>query len=214
MALAFDVNSGSSTGAGTSLTWSHTTTGSNLVLVVGILTADNNTDFITGVTYNSVALTRINTAITNNNRRNYLYILGNASSGANNIVISASGSTSIYASACSYTGGASSPLDANNTGTTSGTSLTTSLTTVADNCWLVGFVYAELTVSAGANTTMRGGPFNNTQMFDSNGAKTPPGSYSLITNQTTSAHMDHVIASIKVPGVVNTSPTLSMLKVG
>lgn len=58
MAIAFDATTTSSLGSAvTSITFSHTCTGSNRILFV--CTANNGGANVTGVTYNGVAMTNI-----------------------------------------------------------------------------------------------------------------------------------------------------------
>ena len=57
--------------AATSLTKSHVTTGSSLVLICAIRLRNSSADTVTGVTYDSVALTRLATNA-NTSHRNYL----------------------------------------------------------------------------------------------------------------------------------------------
>lgn len=110
MAIALDASSGSFGVGVTSLTWAHTCTGSNLLLLVGFLT-NNDTDIITGVTYNGVAMTKIQQLLTSTNSyHSYVWGLLAPATSANNIVISASGSSLIYAGAVSYTGVSQSAL--------------------------------------------------------------------------------------------------------
>ena len=104
MAIALDVGtSGGNNGGGTSHTYSHTCTGSNLILFVGVST-NSSSDLITGVTYNSVAMTLVDKQAGTSTNYSYLFYLINPATGANNVVVSASSSTTIYSGAVSYTG--------------------------------------------------------------------------------------------------------------
>ena len=180
--IAFDV-AASVVGSATSpLTLSHTCTGSNRVLFVGIETVGDTTDRVSVVTYNGVACTRINT-VSLTDRRSYLYYIIAPTAGANNVSVThTSGNCSIYSA--SYTGAIQGGIpDASNTNSGSGvTSLTTSVTTVADNTWTVAFMSSDSgnNVTAGAGTTLRHTGFSS--IGDSNGAITPPGSSSLVVN--------------------------------
>ena len=57
MAIAFDAASTAKVASGTSLSWSHTCTGANRALIVG-LTHKNGTTYATAITYNGVSLTK------------------------------------------------------------------------------------------------------------------------------------------------------------
>ena len=59
MAVAFDAATKSLETTTSPLTWSHTCTGSNLLLVVGITTSHSTSPNCTGVTYNGVSMTKI-----------------------------------------------------------------------------------------------------------------------------------------------------------
>lgn len=89
MAIAFDASSqGTAGNPVTSITWSHTCA-SGAVLVVQAGSGATNT--ISGVTYNGVAMTAVDSYTdTTNALKNTSWILLNPASGANNIVVSAS----------------------------------------------------------------------------------------------------------------------------
>lgn len=185
MAIAFDAKSNGST-----QTISHTCTGSNLILVVGFLTyrIAGTANSVTGVTYNGVAMTQygvLERAATSEYQ--YMYYLVGPSTGANNIVVSTSNTLDAFqCSNASYTGvqQTGQPDSYVTVAPSSSGGITATTTTVADNCWLAGFFCSDTAGSwtAGANTTLRDASGNN-QFCDSNGAKTPAGSYSLITTK-------------------------------
>src|SRR3990167_2897336 len=158
MALARDASSGSNDGSGTatSLTYAHTCTGTNLVLIVGAFLDNDTSDTITGITYNGVALTKIN-GVSGSSDQGYstLWYLIAPATGANNIVVSWTGANNISSCAISYTGAhQTSPIDSNNTGTNGGGStLTLATTVVASDCWLVT-TGTSLDDSLSANTGM------------------------------------------------------------
>lgn len=208
MAIAYDAEYGSFTNSSSgSLTYSHTCTGSDLVLYVMAATASGVT--VTGITYNGVSMTLVDsyTGIGLATDNVYLYILVGPSTGANNIVISASGSGSlIYAGSSSYTGAAQSgqPVHTAKNSTASATSLTTTVDTSSapstDNCWVIGgyLMDGNFTASAGANTTLRTTAVTKdwVGMMDSNAAVTPPGSRSLIFNSSSASVMRGIITSL------------------
>lgn len=175
--VAFDSYS-TDNGSGTaSLSYSHTVSGSDTALVVGVMTDET----VTGVTYDGVSMTPVNSVVnfpSDNNE--YLYYLTNPSTGSHNVIVTTSASATIYSDAASYTGvSQTGQPEENNTATTTGASLSAAVTTTSDNNWLVGaFRNGAGDTTAGADTTLRGtsGPFN---LFDSNGPKNPARSYSL-----------------------------------
>ena len=181
-AIAFDATANAAADSVTSLTYAHTNTGSNLILFVGV-DIDVGTDDITGVTYNTVAMTRINTQQTGGvgNRRNFLYYLLAPATGANNIVISRSSTGTIRSASASYTDAKQSDVpDASNTNSAGGvTSILTTTTTIADNCWVVSHNDNDAGApGAGAGLTIRGS-YANGGIGDNNTAKTPAGAVSL-----------------------------------
>ena len=200
-AIALDSANAGASGTGTSLTYAHTTAGSNRILFVGFAVTTQNTDDITGVTYNGVALTIVNKikVPTTDDRWTYLYYLVAPATGANNIVISSTSSTAKTANAVSYTGASQTGVpDSSATNTaTSGTTFSLTTTSVADNSWLVGLLRVGSTgLVAGSGTTLRGTVSSFTKMADSNAAVTPAGSNSLnFTTDGNSPRYGGVVAS-------------------
>lgn len=182
MAISFDVATGSTTNPGTSLTYAHTCTGSNLCLIVSILTQTNSGTDISSVKYNGVLATKLKQLWDGVSTMETLYGMVNPSTGSNNVVISTVANQAIFASSASYKGVLQAGLpDSSNSGTTGASPLTVSTTTVADECWLIGGASGENSnVAAGTGTTLRDGRGTNQEVIlDSNGLKTPPGSFSL-----------------------------------
>ena len=194
MAIAFDAASGiQSANTVSSLTYSFTCTGTDRLLLVNVTVRDTTTT-VTGVTYGGTAMTAHSsnpqaTATPGEGRRNNLFILVNPASGANDVVISLSAATNLYSRAASYTG-CKQTGQPDATGAATGNTVNTitmTVTTVADNCWLVGhFDLRGENMSAGANTTLRG-TNSEIQFGDTNAAQTPAGSFS-IKADTTSAN--------------------------
>lgn len=193
MAIAFDAaTDGGKVNPGTSLTFSHTCTGSLGLLVVGF-SGDNfgGADDVSSVTYNSVAMTLAAkiTSATGGDRISYIYYLLGPATGAHNVVITCSSSHLIQGGAVSYTGVKASAQPDNTTtnfSSTVATSLTTSLTTVNDNCWtvLLHGCYDGSSPTAGTGSTRRtfDGVDGGWALFDSNAAVTPAGSKSMASN--------------------------------
>jgi hypothetical protein len=205
MAIALDNTAeGLSASGATSVTVSLTVgSGSDRYLLAGVFS--NGADDVTGVTYASVAMTQLHKAVVNVAAVGYLYIYGlaNPSSGTNNLVASRSGSSSkIYAGGVSYTGvKQTGQPDATATTTTNGTqsSCTPTLTTIADNCWLftVGHQDNLQTISASTGATLRGNSNGGYGIFDSNGAKTPAGSYSMTVTTQAAANFATILLTQK-----------------
>lgn len=183
MAIAFDQTTTAQQLAGSSLSFSASTSGSNRILLVPIFTSYGTTgDKISGVTYNSVSMTRVSGATQIDfvsGQSFYLYYLVAPDTGSNTLTITATGSGEIYGTAVSYTGvNQASPID-NSTTTTSGGTIT--LTTVADNCWTLSFGRNTATgaLTASTGTTQRSAGSGLYNIGDSNGAITPAGSTSM-----------------------------------
>jgi hypothetical protein len=130
VAVAFDAASSSNTG-GSSLTFSHTCSGSDRLLIVGVSVDSGHT--VSGVTYAGAAMTQIGTA-TAGNVRAYLFSKVAPATGANNVVVSLAGggSSETSAGAISFTGvSQANPLGT--VGTNSGTSGTTASVAVSSD---------------------------------------------------------------------------------
>jgi len=183
MAIAFDAFSNPANITGTSQTFSHTCTGSNLVLFISMWSAYSTTS----ATYNGVSATQIGSSFDYGGGYLSLFYVINPATGANNVVVTQGTSGQINGMASSYTGAAQSSLiDGNTTNSADAASLTTSITTVADNCWgiLIARNNGSGVTNAGTGTTKRGGTDGVYQLFDSNAPKTPAGSLSLVADRT------------------------------
>lgn len=205
MAIAFDA-SAKDTVTATSLTYAHTCSGSNRILFVGV-SYNNVTDITSSVTYNGVGLTKITEVSDGSVGISQLWYLIAPATGANNIVITLSSSKFIKGYSCSYTGAKQSGVpDASDTEFVSNTTATTTLTTIADNCWSVLHASVGSSLSAGAGSTQRES-VSNAGIFDSNGALTPAGSKSMTVTQSVSSAMRLVMASFAP--FVATAPTVT-----
>lgn len=204
MAIALDVYTAAS---GTS-SWSHTCTGSDIILLVGAYALS---DTVSSVTYNGVSMTLIGkTTFPGSGRQGaYLYYLINPATGSH--TVSVTGGTGI--GSASYTGAKQTGQpDSSNTGTQTGTAITMTTTVVASNCWLVG-VEADPNggETAGAGTTIRGTDGNGLVFADSNGV-VGTGSQSLVVNHGNGASA-WVVASI-APAASGGGETADTLMLG
>lgn len=142
-------------------TWSHTCTGSNLVLIVLLGIQGGASANFLGVTYNTVTMTQLTTQ-----GDIAVYYLFNPPTGAHNIVASFndSGSLPIAAMAGSYTG-VNPSFDSfhPSTGASSST-FAASTTVVAANCWTLAIASTasvNTQLGVGSGTTKRQVVFNN-----------------------------------------------------
>ncbi|NTW31404.1 MAG: hypothetical protein HGB12_02025 [Bacteroidetes bacterium] len=185
-AIAFDASSTFGESQTSSATFSHTCSGANRILFVGGWVRGVS-NFVTSITYNGIPMTQIGNQIDVLNNGGYhdkvfLFYLINPTSGTNNIIVTYTSTNWQCVSAVSYTGAKQSlqPDNFANNGPTSTNSLTTTLSTVADNCWtILAGLSDNGNTSAGAGTTLRK-TASNAAIFDSNGPITPNGSTSLI----------------------------------
>lgn len=186
MAIAFDaVGTGGSTAApGTSITYAHTVTASPTQpgIIVSPYVGDNNggAGSVSSVTYNGDALGLTTSINPGSGRLLYMYDRTACDTGTNNVVITFGNSLYGDGQSTSYTGVDQTDMIDNTTTNSATSNVTLTLTTVADNCWLVGSASNSAVglPTAGTGTTSRGTQ-GNLRIGDSNGAKTPPGSFSM-----------------------------------
>lgn len=186
MAIAFDATSKAEYAGGqTSQTVSHTCSGANRLLLVAVLSNSANTDNISGVTYNGSAMTRL-TNISPNSGTGFfwaLYYMIAPPTGAHDIVATCSASAGMITMGASYTG--VKQTDFPNAQVTSvqdnRTTFTQALTSVADNCWFFSAVCQNVYwFMPSTGVTERNSQSTKYRVIgDSNGPKTPAGSYSM-----------------------------------
>lgn len=192
LAIAFDAASHGTASSSSSLVVPHTCSGGLRVLVVGVL--DGNS-LVTGVTYDSVAMTEADsTNMCDDSSPNTplrLYYLVAPNLGTHDIVVTSSGSNDTFLAAASYTGASqdTDPFDvtggsADGVGGVCGgavSSLTLPLTSTVDRCWMVmvGFNNNLGALAAGSNATLRDSGADGTGIFDSNGTIDPAGALTM-----------------------------------
>lgn len=207
--------------AGTTATLAHTATGSNLLATCQVDTNNHVGSGITSVVYNGTGMTGTGD-VANDGSANlvsvYLYWLASPSTGAQTITVTGAVSYDGYSMACtSYSGAAQTGIpDAHSKtqNTVATTSCTLTVTTVADNSWLVGAFRTEVGgATFGTGTTSR---YNNGDggLADSGVPKTPAGSYSLIYNFGSSVNCGVIMSFAPVGGGATVVHSLSSLGVG
>ena len=182
MAIAYDTGvAGTNSGVGTTLTLSHTCTGSNLLLLFWLWKNNAATDTMTGVTYNGVAMTQsTNVKYSTANERLYLYYLAAPATGTHDIVATDGVTSELWCASASYTGAKqtgipdATPVSAQ----TAGTSFNASVTPVASNCWVVSGCGGQRNGTASTNLTGRAGNVTQGAAADSNGTVTAGSPYS------------------------------------
>lgn len=181
-AIAFDTNSTGVRTTATSLTWSHTMSATANGMLATYCWVNGASDVFTSLTYNGTTMSSIGSVASYNGAGNhgYMYYLVAPSTGANNIVLSISASRLIACSASSFVGVKQTGIpDASyiNAGDGSSNNFSMTMTTVADNAWLVGGnTNLDGVCVAGSNTNLRDD--DNPDMSDA-GPITPAGSASL-----------------------------------
>lgn len=199
----------------------HTVTGSNMILWCGV--ENNNQSGITSMTYNSVSLTQaVFFNETNGQQISLWYLIGPATGTHSFAVTRTSNSGNSWWQIASYSGAKQSgqpDATTSNSGTTA-TSLTTTLTTVADNTISILVGYANnasspLTVGTNSTKVAEMAPIRST-LFDSTGVgpKTPAGSFSMTFNTDTSGTVIAAVMASFAPFVASTTKPLSLLGVG
>lgn len=134
LAIALDTSTAEASGNSTFVSWSHTCTGSNLILIIDSYVALGQ---FSSATYNSVSLTSVAT-IGNTNTMTTSRLV-NPATGANTAQINISPSGRGSGVSRSYSGAHQTvPVDSSNTGIASNAIITVNTTVVGSNCWLLG----------------------------------------------------------------------------
>jgi hypothetical protein len=165
-----------------SYSWSHTCTGTNLLLAFGDDHRGSNDRTVTGVTYNSVALAYIRSDLQGAYYRSTIYYLIAPDTGAHTVAVTLSESVSrVLGGVVSYTGAKQSGQpDAHNGASGSDATPTVSVTTITDNCWVFDAVMVYGTLTCG--NTERWNIFGAGYSYggaDTNGPKTPAGAQTM-----------------------------------
>jgi hypothetical protein len=210
--IAFDAATDLGVVTATSLTASHTCSGSNRILWLSVV-GDNVNDYITGATYDGVAMDLVQKRAPgdSNNAWLYQFVLTAPATGANNVVITGSSSGIITAVAVSYTGAAQSGQPDNFSQSQSSViqqTYSSAITPTVNGCWVVcawnAYAFGNAP-SAGTATTLRQvGAFGNAvAFFDSNGAVTPAAPRSLETTYVGAFNRTHMhLLATMAPAVV------------
>ena len=121
--------------------WSHTCTGTNRGLIVGVSILATGT--VTSITYNLVNMTFVR-ADANGVYRNEMWRLENPASGTNTVTVNLSASLTSIANASSWTGvSQTNMVEAENGANGSGTDATVSVTTISASTYVVANVSAQ-----------------------------------------------------------------------
>lgn len=184
MAIAFDAVSSVGTGATNSVTLSHTCTGSDRFLVVGVVLQDPTAvGNVSGITYGGAAMTKIHERIVTTVFSGEIWGLVAPATSANDIVVSISNSTTddIIVGGASFTGvNQSSPTEApiGTDGFDAAPQLT--VTSLTDNAWIIDLLYTYLNPTSAESA--RWEVFANSSSYgacSTFGPKTPAGAVAM-----------------------------------
>lgn len=205
-AIAFD-NVFNTTQGTTNYSVAFTTSGSNRILIGCLWVTGTNT--ITSATYNGVSLTQIDTSNFLGSNM-YSFYLVNPALGSNTFNIQTTGGSLIVGLA-SYTGAAQSGQPDNHhiNNASAVSTLTDTLTSVADNSWHIGCFYNDTTgnTTAGAGTTRRSVGTVDAGIFDNNADIHPAGSNSIIANLASGSGRLQFLSMTIAPATAN-PPTI------
>jgi len=209
MAIAVDATSDGGRATAANQTYSHTSTGSNLLMLTAVLVGAVENMTSGSVTYNGVAHTMLGSEMLNHatNYKLSLWYLIAPATGAHNVVVTPNSSSDTMAVTVTYSGVSQTgfPDASGSRQPAQASQVTESLTTIADNCWmtLVSLDEFGTSMTAGAGTTIRkqnsgyGGVF----IADSNGSVGAAGSHSLVINASNSADwMNDIFVSFAPAG--------------
>ena len=151
MALTLDsTGSGSDNTADTTFSWSHTCTGTELVLIVTVNV--NGTTTVSGITYNGVALTFIGGV--NNIIRSEMWYLIAPATGTNTVAVTMNAGVAKIGGSQSYTGASqTAPIGTFVSATGNSTAPTVNVNTAVGEGCIDVMTCGNLTATVGANQT-------------------------------------------------------------
>jgi len=154
--IVFDNITQSTQNSVSSLTQSHTATGSNLVAFIDVLVQSG--DNLTSITYSGLTPTLVDKKqVPTAGFYIYSYLVSGVPAGPSNVIVTTSGSTVIAIATTTYSGSYQSATPDNHaSGSNNSSSVTQAVVTVADKCWLHMAVGIDTSAnpSAGANTVV------------------------------------------------------------
>jgi hypothetical protein len=189
-----------------SISWSHTCTGSDGLLVVGLAAYDTGTPLPVTCTYNGDAVTSIDTASASSRHCELMYRLSPDTGSAYTISVTFDETTSCSGGAVSYTGVAQQAPEASNTATGTSDSPSCSVTTQSDNAWVFAILCgAEAPGDVSCSNTERwetGFEFNTHtgSQSDTNAGVSPAGAQAMSWSFTASGAWAAVAASFAEAG--------------
>ena len=194
MAIAIDNSTTGENTSGTSTSFSYTTSGSDRLLLVNTMQRGGSGFNVTGITYNGVPMIQVGSTQSQESgqsKQNFWYLL-NPALGSNTMVITSNGTQNpMDYSIASYTGVKQTgfPDASTQNGSTTGSSFTGTVSTVAANCWTVmgiSGLQRPWSISSGIGTIRTQNASYLSAIADSSGAIVSPGSTSLNIGQNAS----------------------------
>ncbi len=226
MAIVLDAITSTVNGnSGGTITFAHTNTGSNLILWVAIACNDSNqhANQTSGITYNTVAMTKLVEADSAADTRAELWYLINPATGNNNVVVTISSTiNAVMLTALSYTGVKQIAPTIKTTTTGTASSVSNSITTVDDNSFCLDCISCESQPSVantGSPTATSEKQLTNQSFQWSNvadkGAITPAGSVTMGYSNTSGNTWSYVQAAFSpFVSTAQIFPFMSSLGVG
>jgi hypothetical protein len=194
-AIAFDASSGAANTGSTSTTWSHTCTGTNLVLLVSVW--GQGPSLSETVTYNgvSVPLLGVKQGVAGGDMATALYMLLAPATGAHNVVVTGGFAAG---AAVSYTGVVSGLFSTSALLVGTNTSPSVSVTTTTDGSQIVAaFSCGCGTITSAANTLRVTNAYWPAYVFGA--ARPTAGSYSFTGSRTSAANLTSIVTAILSP---------------
>ena len=199
--IAYDTKSNGQALSSASASWSHTCSGSDRIIFAMV---GGQAGSGTAASYNGVSMTQIGSSLNCGGNRNIsLWYLINPASGSHTVSVtrsSSSGWTLGYA--VSYTGAKQSGVPDATSSTNQGesSSFTETLTTVADNCWVVLAAGSQDDgLSAGTNATTVYANSLEMSFFDNSGygSISPAGSFGMTIGNSGDTTYSTIMASFE-----------------
>ena len=215
VAAVFDAASANFVENDSILTFNHTCSGSNRVLIVDVAVGNSPDSMTCGVTYNGVAMTSLAKKHSNENTAGYIekFILINPASGSNSVVVTLTGAaTTLIAGGKSYNGASQTLADytgsvvsASGADATPTVNVTgTALDSIVDD----GSCNGNAFTAVGAGQTQRWDvPVNNNTAAGNARGSTEPGNGGTVTMSYTVTSDWWAIIAVEIPVVAESAGT-------
>ncbi|MEE8224927.1 MAG: pilus assembly PilX N-terminal domain-containing protein, partial [candidate division NC10 bacterium] len=186
-----------------SFTWSHTVSGSNRILVVGVSMRNKSGETVSGVTYAGTPLTFVGTRDNEISARVEIWRLVAPAVGTDNVVVTLSASAKIVGSAVSLTGvDQATPVAASSFTAGSSTNPNLTLNAVATSAWVIDALAFRSTGSSTPTATPGGGQVQRASGFTESGGQPVNIRGKASTEQPGQVHQDQcLIASTGIVGL-------------